>query len=205
MTETHLYQVEDGWIELVDGTRFYFEAPEDHMIRPEAVAYSLSRLCRYNGHTRRHYSVAEHCVLMADWCEGHGFTPRECLTALHHDDAEYIIGDLPRPVKAKIPQFKELETVLDQAMALRFLTIWPFPGWLKELDARILVDERSNVMYPSDNEWGTDDLDPLGVHFRGLTGRSPWLMRRLWLRRHRRLTGLMMEQEGQRPPNLGLR
>lgn len=186
MTETRLYQVEDGWIEVISGGQFHFVEPRQDEIRVEDVAYSLSRLCRYNGHTRRHYSVAEHCCLMADWvAEQEWSTPRDVLTALHHDDAEYIIGDLPRPVKVMMPQFKEVETVLDQALARKFGTVWPFPDWLKELDARILVDERRSVMNPSDNEWGTDTLEPLGLRFKWLTGRSSWLTRRAFLRRHR--------------------
>jgi len=140
-----LYQVEDGWIELGSGLPFYFGAEPPQlasMMLVEDIAQSLSRLCRYNGHTKRHYSVAEHCILMADYVDRQGGSALDCLTALHHDDAEYIIGDLPRPVKYKMPQFKELETRLDEAVAIRFETIWPMPPWLKELDARILVDER---------------------------------------------------------------
>ncbi len=186
MTETTLYTVEDGWIELVNGTRFYFQAPADYMVRVEEVAHSLSQLCRYNGHTRRFYSVAEHAILMADYVERGGGSPRECLTALHHDDAEYIIGDLARPVKAKTPQFKAHENVLDETIARRFGTIHPFPAWLKELDRRILRDEREAVMNPSQNDWGTGGLEPLGVRFYSLRGRFCWVMRRHFLRRHRK-------------------
>ena len=196
MTETTLYQVEDGWIELVSGKQFYFGAPTDDMIQVEDVAYALSYLCRYNGHTKRHYSVAEHCVLMADWVKRHGGGPRECLTALHHDDAEYIIGDLARPVKNKIPQFKELETLLDEAIAKKFGTIYPFPDWLKELDARILRDERTAIMNPSDNEWGTDELEPLNVRFMSIRGRLPFLMRKQFLKRHRHLNAVWRAEAG---------
>ncbi len=187
MTET--YQVEDGWIELVSGTQFYFGAPEDHMIHVEDVAHALSMLCRFNGHTRRFYSVAEHACIMSDWVMAQPWaTPRDGLTALHHDDAEYVIGDMARPVKVKMPQFKAAETVLDRALARRFGTEYPFPPWLKEIDSRILVDERSNVMNPSTNEWGTDHLKPLGVVFWRVLGRFPAVAKRRYLRRHRRLT-----------------
>lgn len=191
MTETTLYQVEDGWIELHSGIPFHFGAEPAEIapnIRVNDIATSLSRLCRYNGHTRRFYSVAEHTILMADWVERQGGTPKECLQALHHDDAEYIIGDLPRPIKYKMPQFKALEERLDRAIAIRFGLPNPMPAWLKELDARILVDEREQVMNPSDNEWGTDDLESLGVRLMGLRGRLSPVMRRMWLRRHLRWT-----------------
>ena len=188
MTERkELYQVEDGWIELVSGTKFYFGAPKDHMIHVEDIAYSLSNLCRFNGHTRRFYSVAEHAVLLADYVANLPWsTPRDVLTALHHDDAEYIIGDLARPVKVKIPEFKRLEVSLDEALAHRFGTIFPFPDWMREFDSRILCDEHRYVMNPSDNDWGTDSLELLGVRFKHLAGRVPLLMRWMYLRCHYR-------------------
>ncbi len=185
MPKSHLYQVEDGWIELVNGTRFYFGAPTGDMIKVEEIAHSLARICRYNGHTTRHYSVAEHDILMADHVAKQWWaTPQDVLTALHHDDAEYIIGDMSSPVKMKTPQFKEHELVLDQAIALKFGTIWPFPDWVKAFDSRIVKDERLSVINPSDNDWGVDDLEPLGVRFKHITGRFPMLMKRAFLARH---------------------
>ncbi len=187
MKET--YQVKNGWIELINGTQFYFEAPEDYMIQVEEVAHALSMLCRFNGHTRRFYSVAEHACLMSDWVMTQNWaTPQYGLLALHHDDAEYIIGDMARPVKMKVPQFKTLETTLDKAIAHRFGTEYPFPPWLKEIDRRILVDERRGVMNTSINEWGTDHLKPLGAKFWWILGRFPWVAKCRYLKRHRRLT-----------------
>ncbi|WP_185847867.1 metal-dependent phosphohydrolase [Brucella abortus] len=203
MGEPHLYQVEDGWIETRSGRRFHFADPMAHEIVLEDVADVLPRLCRYNGHTRRWYSVAEHCCLMADWVEKQPWaTPLDALTALHHDDAEYIIGDLPRPIKQVLPEFKAIEERLDRAVSIRFGTIWPFPAWLKEVDSRILRDERGLVMNPSDNEWGTDELEPLGVRPWEIMGRLQWFVRGCWLGRHRRLTRLVldrMDQDGHDP------
>lgn len=191
MTEVSPHPAEDDWIELVSGRRFHLGGTPIFMageIHPEDVAYSLSRLCRYNGHTRRFYSVAEHTIVMADYLRRRGWGPQACLTALHHDDAEYIVGDLPRPVKATLPSFKALEARIEEAVALRFGTIWPLPDWLKVLDARIVCDERASVMNSSPNAWGVDALKPLGVHFMPVRGRLPGLLRGPWLDRHRRWT-----------------
>lgn len=192
----HLYQVEEGWIEIHNGVRFHFANPGPGEITAEGVAHSLSQLCRYNGHTKRFYSVAEHACLMSDWGWKHGYTARECLTLLHHDDAEFIIGDLPRPIKQTLPEFKAAETVLDEAVSKVFLTIWPFPYWLKDIDTRILKDERRAVMDPSPHEWGVDGQKALDIRFWTVAGRWPWLVKRRFLERHHRLTDLMMEQEG---------
>ncbi len=187
MTET--YQVEDGWIGLYGGGAIHFADPAQDEIHLEDVAHSLSQLCRFNGHTRRFYPVAEHACLMSDWVMAQPWaTPRDGLTALHHDDAEYVIGDMARPVKVTMPQFKAAEVVLDEALARRFGTEYPFPPWLKILDSRIIKDEKLAVMRPTTLDWGVDGLEPLGIEFWRVLGRFPYVTKRRYLRRHHRLT-----------------
>ena len=178
------------WIELRSGTKFYTDVDPWVMakqIHVEDIAHSLSYLCRYNGHVRRFYSVAEHCCLMSDYVEHQGGTPEECLVALHHDDAEYIIGDVARDIKQDLPDFKGYEQHIEMAVRIRFGFTELTPPWLKELDARIIIDERRQVMAPSNNRWDLGGLDPLGVETWDLRGRFPYLVKRAWLRRHKRL------------------
>lgn len=193
MTEApYLYQVEDGWVEIWPGDVFHFKDPPPEEIKPEAVAHSLSQLCRYNGHTKRFYSVCEHVCLLSDWVMAQPWaTALDGLTMLHHDDAEFIIGDMARPIKVTMPQFKAQEQIIDAACAKRFGTIYPFPKWVHELDARILRDERAACMVPSPNDWGTDTLELLDVRFWHWTGRWHWLTAQRYLRRHYRLTAMM--------------
>jgi hypothetical protein len=182
-------QVEYGWIGLYSGGAIHFAAPAMEEINIIDVAHSLSCLCRYNGHTKRFYSVAEHSCLMSDWVMKQSWaTPRDGLTTLHHDDAEYVIGDMARPVKMNMPQFKAAERVLDQALARKWGTEYPFPRWLKELDSRIINDEKYGVMLPTDLDWGVDRLEPLGVKFWSMLGRFCWLSKRRYLWRHTKLT-----------------
>jgi len=51
----------------------------------ETIAHALANTCRFNGHTPRFYSVAEHAVRVSyfAWMVG---GPRLALLALHHDD-----------------------------------------------------------------------------------------------------------------------
>ena len=166
-----MYQVEDGWMETYVGLQFHFSDPPDRDIHIVDIAHALSMLCRYNGHTHKFYSVAEHCCLISDYvlralesAEGtHHVNSHIALTALLHDAAEAYIGDMCRPVKVTLPDFKAMETVIDLAMARKFGTICPFPPIIKECDNRILRDEREQVMSDSGHEWGTDALEPLGV------------------------------------------
>jgi hypothetical protein len=181
-----LYQVEDGWIETYTGQQFFFKHAADQEIRLADVAHSLSMQCRYNGHTLRFYSVAEHAVLLALAAERDGRTPLECLTMLHHDDGEYIISDLPRPIKVLLPAFKAAEAQVETAVARAFGTIYPFPDWLKDMDTRALVDERRQAMSASGHEWGTDGMEPVGIVLR-FWGPSEAKEMFLWM--HNRLAG----------------
>jgi len=179
----------DDWMETASGVRFQFMNPTAEQIVLSDVALALSRACRYGGHTRRFYSVAEHTILMSDWVLQQPWgNELAALTALHHDDAEAYIGDLPRPAKQNMPQFKAVETGIDRAVAERFGTIYPMPAWLKQADTAILVDERAQVMRQSGNRWAIDDHHPLGVRTWKIMGRWSWWVRREWLRRHEELT-----------------
>ena len=163
-----LEQVKDGWIETFTGRQFHFSAEDPDEVAIEDIAHALSLLNRYNGHTQRPYSVAEHCVLMAQYVESvPGTVPADVLTTLLHDASEAYIGDMTRPLKGLFPQFKVLEEKIHELVALKFDTQYPHPDWLKELDMRILTDERAQAMDKySSNDWGLEGVQPLGVQLR---------------------------------------
>lgn len=74
------------------------------LITIDDIAHALSMQCRFNGHTRTFYSVAQHslnCALAA--LEHHGVRDANALLAvLLHDAAEAYIGDIIRPYKKLI-------------------------------------------------------------------------------------------------------
>lgn len=58
------------------------------------IAGALSKMNRYAGHTKVPYSVCQHAINCAR------VAPAQWkLWALHHDDPEYVLTDIPRPMK----------------------------------------------------------------------------------------------------------
>jgi hypothetical protein len=73
---------------------FELEEPRAENVKMSDIAYALGRICRFNGHLPKHYSVAEHSVLVARELYSH-----ERIYGLLHDAAEAYLGDFPSPVK----------------------------------------------------------------------------------------------------------
>ncbi len=91
--------------------------PKPEMVCIEDIAHSLAYQCRYTGHTRFFYSVAQHCVLMAENPD----LPGDPLKKLLHDAAEAYIGDIASPWK------KLLKVELPPVGTGQYLTGGPFP------------------------------------------------------------------------------
>ena len=52
----------ESYIETVSGRKFYFLNPNPEDIDIEDIAHALSMQCRFTGHTKWFYSVAEHAI-----------------------------------------------------------------------------------------------------------------------------------------------
>ena len=91
-------------------------SPEDILI--EDIAHALANQCRWTGHVRRFFSVAEHSMNVAK------LVPQELkLTALLHDASEAYLADLARPIKKAAglgEVYLEVEERLEAAIAARF-------------------------------------------------------------------------------------
>jgi uncharacterized protein len=84
----------NDWIRTFTGKRFYPLQPRIQDIDITDIAHALSLQCRFTGHCTRHYSVAEHSLLVAS------LVPEEHqLQALLHDASEAYLTDVARPVK----------------------------------------------------------------------------------------------------------
>lgn len=84
----------DACIETYTGKMFNLISPTIDMIDIQDIAHSGSQLCRFTGHTRHHYSIAQHELL------GSYIVPLEyALEFLLHDAAESYVNDMSRPLK----------------------------------------------------------------------------------------------------------
>jgi hypothetical protein len=146
------------WMQLSSGRAFWPLDPRPEEIYIEDIAAALSKLCRYGGHCKHFYSVAEHSVLMAQEAPD-GLK----LSALLHDASEAYLSDVIRPIKAHLGGYPTFEARVAIAIGGRFgVKLNPIPDEVKRLDNAILADERDQAMLPPPSDWGLK-LPPLGV------------------------------------------
>lgn len=186
-----------AWLETLSGHRFNPTEAQPQVSLIDMM-WGVARMPRYNGQFRLdvdHYSVAEHLVLLIDWALKNLYGGRrvselrphelqELKTLALHDIQEGVIGDMTRPMKKVIPQFGELEDFFAEQLAQRYGLIFPLPQWIKDLDNRIIRDERAQAMNWSPNKWASDELAPLGVELQYWTPRQAFKKLReryLWM------------------------
>lgn len=137
-----------SWILTRGGRRFDLLEPSAAMVDPADIAYSLAHQCRFNGHTRAHYSVAQHCYLVAD------LVPAEHqLAALLHDATEAYVGDLVSPLKALLPEYRQIELRVWHAICGRFDLDPVLPPCVHDADLIALATERRDLMPSHPDAW----------------------------------------------------
>jgi hypothetical protein len=142
------------------GRAFYPMTPRAEDVDIRDIAHALSLICRYGGHTRRFYSVAEHCWLMS-----YAVPLEHALKALLHDATEAYVGDMVRPLKHQLPAYMEAEDRVWTEITARFGITQDMPACVKQADNRILLDERAALLTPPPHAWVADEQQatPLGV------------------------------------------
>lgn len=136
------------WILTQSGQQFDLLRPTASMIKPVDIAHALSRLCRFNGHTRTHYSVAQHSLIVAS------LVPVEHqLVALLHDATEAYIGDMTRPLKQVLPEYQYVEQQIWLAVCERFDIPSDLPACVKKADLIALATERRDLMPEHPSAW----------------------------------------------------
>jgi hypothetical protein len=148
------------WMQTVTGPQFWPMDPRSHEVFIEDIAHGLSMICRFGGHCRRFYSVAEHSVLIA-----RAAAPEHKLWALLHDASEAYIGDQIRPLKKHLAGYREAEQKIMRAICVRFGLHLDLPASVKALDLSLLMDERDQAMAQPPESWDVE-VEPLGVRLK---------------------------------------
>jgi len=134
-------------IMLRSGAWFDFCAPASSEFVIDDIAHGLANICRYSGQFSRFYSVAEHSILVSETAKGFEFE------ALLHDAAEAFLGDITRPLKQMLPEYKRIEADVERAILERFGVSTPLPPQIKQADLRVLAAEQRQIMPHGTDGW----------------------------------------------------
>jgi 5'-deoxynucleotidase YfbR-like HD superfamily hydrolase len=149
-----------SWMQTFRGNRFNPDDPAHTKFEIEDIAHALSNLCRYGGHCKRFYSVAEHSVLVADIVAATpGATLEDEIWALMHDATEAYLTDLPTPIKARLPKYKAIEAEvaaqIQISLGLPGLARWrgDLPPIVHHADRVALVTEAAQLLNGDLTDW----------------------------------------------------
>jgi uncharacterized protein len=134
-------------IMLQSGALLDFLDPWSSRFVIEDIAHGLSNICRYAGQCSRFYSVAEHSIHVSYVAKGFEYP------ALMHDAAEAFLGDITRPLKQLVPDFKRIEAEVERVIFERFGLQWPVPAEVKDADLQVLAAEQAQIMPAGTDQW----------------------------------------------------
>jgi len=146
------------FLQTVSGRRVNPFDPDPGQLDPGDIARALANQCRFGGHSRAFYSVAQHSVIVSRLVEERGGDAEDAFAALMHDASEAYLGDMPHPLKHRSPlgaAFKAAEEHLEQAIRDRF-AIRPDVPAIKRADRALLATERRAF---SAETWHWPELD----------------------------------------------
>lgn len=118
--------------------------PDPETICIQDIAHALSNICRFGGHTKEFYSVAQHCCLVSY------LAPAQLrLEALMHDATEAYLSDLIKPLKiilSHMPHdhtdgYAHMEEKFETLIADKFSIDPKAYGLIKPFDIRALEIE----------------------------------------------------------------
>jgi 5'-deoxynucleotidase YfbR-like HD superfamily hydrolase len=132
--------------------------PREEDIDIETIAHALSNLCRFGGHCKEFYSVAQHCVECTKIVfESGKYSNEECLQTLLHDASEAYIVDVPRPIKKLLPEYSVMEDNIQRTIYRKFGLPEEMPQVVKIVDNTMLVTEASQLLYETNGWWKQDN------------------------------------------------
>lgn len=133
------------------GKMFDFVNPHPDQICIEDIAHALSNICRFTGHTKFFYSVAQHSIFTSY------IVPKpHKLAALLHDAAEAYINDIAKPLKQILPDYAAIEERVERVIFAKFGVPYPLPDCVKRADLVMLATEQRDVLANGGEPWLAD-------------------------------------------------
>lgn len=137
---------EDYFIQTYTGKTFFLADPTVDMVDLEDIAHSLSMQCRFLGHCRFFYSVAQHSVFVSNYAPK-GFE-RE---GLLHDAAEAYFGDIVSPWKWLIGKESQWTAYRNRIKSVVYERFGLNPSGktspeIQRIDLKMLATERRDLM-----------------------------------------------------------
>jgi hypothetical protein len=179
---------------LRSGVLWYAHDPSPEDVR-FADMQTLSRMCRWSGHTHTFYSVAEHCVRVARLLRERGCSTAVQLAGLCHDGHEvYPPGDVPGPLLAgdtpAASALREMERKAREAYRTALGLPWEFDPAVHEADLVMLHTEATFLMPPCDPIHWYGLPEPLAYMSEPWGEECAW---EAWQRAYRDLGGVVLQ------------
>jgi uncharacterized protein len=160
------------YLQTVSGRRVNPLDPDLEQLDAGDIARALANTCRFGGHSRVFYSVAQHSVIVSRVVEERGGDVEDAFAALMHDAGEAYLGDMPHPLKHRSAlgaAFRDAEARLEQAIRERFEIKADVPE-IKRVDRALLATERRAFSAEAWHWPELDQVEPLDLE---LTAWSP--------------------------------
>lgn len=152
-----------SFIQTLSGKQFDYINSTIDDIDVEDIAGALSNICRFAGHLPEFYSVAQHSVLCSQIV-----SPEFAFEALMHDAAEAYCQDITAPLKALLPDYRQIEKRTDQLIRLKFGLPLEGSSVVKYADLTMLATERRDLDIDDSIPWvmleGIPPTDLFEIH-----------------------------------------
>lgn len=167
-------------IQTNDGHCFNLLYPCGSAISIDGIAHALSNLCRFTGHVREFYSVAQHSLMVSL------IVPESVAReGLLHDAQEAYIGDMSTPLKRMLPRYEEIEKNIEGVIAEKFCLDWSpeTRRLVKKADLIMLATERRDLLSVKMDDDGWNFLCGIEPLLNVIHPMSPEKARRAFLQR----------------------
>ena len=151
-----------NWMQTYTGKKFYPADADPGDIDIKDISHALAHICRFNGHVKTYYSVAQHCCIVSN---NLGTNPKLRMAGLLHDAAEAYICDLPAPIKRENELAgyrtleKRLQSKINKAFDVEFEAV-KYADIITHADTRALATEKRDIIAHKELDWGIEKFSP---------------------------------------------